>query len=1229
MSTTASYLLSSTGIRFKQNGRYEIRWIQNVKPARGGLNPKIIKERAEEVFQLIPQNQIKNLVIVNGNLSDFEMIQACVEVAEKYTNNILVIPPLLARITYALDNIAKMHDPPPEEVILIVTVTHAFVDFVILQRDQNFELNIVHREIYKNTNASMTEFSRFYEHYCPDATVVLVHKDFFQIFDGIQREFEPRNLFMRHYNRWDHLLVFGAFAWASDDAADFDYRYRIPNFTMGIETIIPGRGTGCNFVIHPERTRIPCKIYGFEGRPQPLTLCYFPEYYLFFDKLTLERKDASKKCVWITGSANQVIGYFDKRGVPYITATKDRQEEIKKEPTKMIEIKQSPERPINFPSASTSVASESMPSQIKFIFEDEFCAVEIYQNNLTQKVKNSAGNEWTPIYLSMAEGAPVLGEKAKSDYQKSPECVIYDVLKIIGKPFDEITVDPKWGFKLVEDDDEIVYFEIETPSGGARFTQELVVSAFLKSMKLQAESNMGTQINEICLSTNFKLIKSQKALFEKAAAKNSLRILTKDARGFKLIGLPSGPPAKGWLTPAKLKQRAELVFQLVPERMKNLVIVNSALSDFEMIQACVKVAEKYADNIMVIPPLLALLTYAVEDLAEFHNPPKNEVILVVTVTCKFVDIAILRRDKNFQLYVSNIEHFKQDQCEEMFLQFYEDFRPNATVFLVQDMLFPQVDEIRHRYNPIHCFIKKFKKWDYVLLFGGLLRSMDDEDGFDTRYHIENFSNGYEASIQNPRTRNLERHILLPEQTPLPCNIYGFDGIPQSIKIHYFADYYQVNDELVLRKREATKYRVYASGSSRNVIGCVDERGVPYAPVPKNTVDARQAEPNKVVERTIPEPIRDDRINSVLIIDLSTGNMLDFNPRTGSKALEENAFDRNLPSSSSSNPYQALYNVLQDKSFDALHIITAHEILNEGKDLFHSICNNVSYTSHIKAQLSFCFKKLKNEENLEKFAVIYASQNHLMDLLLFEYRSQQYYFIQRVQDLTVEDVEMKIKSEYVKDIFMFRPRGVQLLLDIPDEDITVNVFEIRDYKNMALNGIVDMDENLKDLANTKDLKALFDVQGSFGRTTRSASDAGIFSQSSSPSVDHSLKKSVPLPPEIMFLFRDNAFAVEIFRDGFAEILTGGTGIEWTPLYLSMANGAPVLGEKAKSDYRKSPKCVIYDVLKIIGKPLDEISVDLKWGFKMVKDDDEILYFEIETPSGGARFTQELVVSAFLK
>uniref|UniRef100_A0AC35GSS1 Uncharacterized protein n=1 Tax=Panagrolaimus sp. PS1159 TaxID=55785 RepID=A0AC35GSS1_9BILA len=490
----ASYLLSSTGIRYKKNNDQEMKWLEKIKPSRG-LKPEIIAERADRVFKLLP-NRIKYLVIVNGNISNFEMIQACVKVAEKYSDNIIVIPSLLARMTHALRDIAKLHHPPPDELILVVTINNSFIDYVILKRDHDFQLNIVRRSFCNSRNECMKELKKIYDQFVVDATVVLVHDKCSEDVDRIRNDFKPANLFVRFYKRWDYLLMSGALLRAPDvNEREFDERYQIPNFSMGIETNING---GKNLVILADRTRIPCKIYGVDGTPRFITL---------FDDLILESKEASKKHVWLTGSSDQVIGYFDDRGVPYISTSTNPVEQA-------------------LPHSPKPTADDAL--RINFIFEKQYFGAEIIENGVTQKVKGSEGNERIPLYLSMADGIPEIGEKAKNDYQKFPQCVIYDVFEIIGKPLNKIKIDPKWGFKLTDNNNGDVHFQIETPSGPRLIPQEIVLSAFMKSIKLKVESKMGNEnhIDKIHLSTTFRLPKSQKEIFEKAAAKNNLQILS-------------------------------------------------------------------------------------------------------------------------------------------------------------------------------------------------------------------------------------------------------------------------------------------------------------------------------------------------------------------------------------------------------------------------------------------------------------------------------------------------------------------------------------------------------------------------------------------------------------------------------------------------------------------------------------------------------------------------------
>uniref|UniRef100_A0A914PIN7 Headcase N-terminal domain-containing protein n=1 Tax=Panagrolaimus davidi TaxID=227884 RepID=A0A914PIN7_9BILA len=181
------------------------------------------------------------------------------------------------------------------------------------------------------------------------------------------------------------------------------------------------------------------------------------------------------------------------------------------------------------PLQTSSPVTEEIPSTpaglVTFLFKnDETCAIEVYQQGRKEKVMNSFGNEWTPLYFSMAERAPEIGEKAQIHHFKVPEFVLYDIFKVIGKPINEIQIDPKWKFKVIENNG-IKCFQIQTQKGLCAFPENLIIASFLKSMKAQAESFLKTEICQIYFSSNFDLTDSQKNIFENAALKVGLDIL--------------------------------------------------------------------------------------------------------------------------------------------------------------------------------------------------------------------------------------------------------------------------------------------------------------------------------------------------------------------------------------------------------------------------------------------------------------------------------------------------------------------------------------------------------------------------------------------------------------------------------------------------------------------------------------------------------------------------------
>uniref|UniRef100_A0A914YY73 Uncharacterized protein n=1 Tax=Panagrolaimus superbus TaxID=310955 RepID=A0A914YY73_9BILA len=528
-----AYLLGSTGIRFKDRHSQKLLWLPGGAPVRGKLEPKMVGERAELVYQMVP-GRMKNLVIINSNFGDFECIQTAADAGEKYADNVIVITPLLSRLTYALNDLAEFRNPPNDEVILVLTITSLFSEFIILRRDRNFQLYIAEC-ISRKPGECMQIFLEIYKDCYPHATILLTQLDYADVANNIKNRFEPENCFIKIFKRWDFSLLYGGLFYAMNDE-DFDPRYHIQNFASGIETTIGVYRSRKRHIILPDRSPIPCELHGIDGTPQPIQLFYFHEYLQVYERLVYQRRPASKNVIRATGSSRQVIGYVDEKGVPYAhpknvaetqkskdsgydSATTSAVKSPKKEDVDSHLMAQ----PETFSPAN---AVEMKSANVKFIFENNVFAIEVYKNGVMERIENSEGNEWTPLYFSMATGVPEIGDNAKADYQKFPERVIYDVLKIIGKPMNEITIDPDWGFKLVEENNNI-FFEIETPSGAARFPQELVLSVFMKTMKLQAASALNDIVlSEIRLSTNFKLSESQKAVFKKAAQKNTLEIFS-------------------------------------------------------------------------------------------------------------------------------------------------------------------------------------------------------------------------------------------------------------------------------------------------------------------------------------------------------------------------------------------------------------------------------------------------------------------------------------------------------------------------------------------------------------------------------------------------------------------------------------------------------------------------------------------------------------------------------
>uniref|UniRef100_A0AC34FGT0 Restriction endonuclease type IV Mrr domain-containing protein n=1 Tax=Panagrolaimus sp. ES5 TaxID=591445 RepID=A0AC34FGT0_9BILA len=184
----------------------------------------------------------------------------------------------------------------------------------------------------------------------------------------------------------------------------------------------------------------------------------------------------------------------------------------------------------DFSPYETASPNDETPSvtatTVTFLFKnDETCAVEILQNGRRKKLKNIFDNEWTPLYFSMAQPTPEIGEKAQIHCHQFREHVLYDIFKVIGIPINEIEYDPEWKFKVVMEKG-IKCFQIKTQKGLQSFPEHIIVGIFLKSMKKQAENYLNSEIHEVVVTSNFDITESQKYIFKNAASKVHLKILS-------------------------------------------------------------------------------------------------------------------------------------------------------------------------------------------------------------------------------------------------------------------------------------------------------------------------------------------------------------------------------------------------------------------------------------------------------------------------------------------------------------------------------------------------------------------------------------------------------------------------------------------------------------------------------------------------------------------------------
>ena len=172
-----------------------------------------------------------------------------------------------------------------------------------------------------------------------------------------------------------------------------------------------------------------------------------------------------------------------------------------------------------------------------------YSCVGIWQNNKVEIIANDQGNRTTPSYVSFNETERLLGDAAKSSSASNPENTVFDAKRLIGRKFDEQTVQSDikhFPFDVVCDSQNQPVIKVMYKNEEKKFKPEEISSMILVKMKEIAESYIGTEINDAVITVPAYFNDSQRQSTKdagKIAGMNVLRIINEPTAAAIAYGL--------------------------------------------------------------------------------------------------------------------------------------------------------------------------------------------------------------------------------------------------------------------------------------------------------------------------------------------------------------------------------------------------------------------------------------------------------------------------------------------------------------------------------------------------------------------------------------------------------------------------------------------------------------------------------------------------------------------
>ncbi|XP_065208992.1 heat shock 70 kDa protein II-like [Planococcus citri] len=171
-----------------------------------------------------------------------------------------------------------------------------------------------------------------------------------------------------------------------------------------------------------------------------------------------------------------------------------------------------------------------------------YSCVGVFQHGKVEIIANDHGNRTTPSCVAFIGNEIVIGEVAKDQSTRNPENTIFDVKRLMGRKFDDVSVqsDMKhWPFRVINDNNKPkvqVVFEDATKT----YFPEEISAMILRKMKQTAEAYLGKIVANAVITVPAYFNDSQRAATvdaAKIAGLNVLRIINEPTAAALAYGL--------------------------------------------------------------------------------------------------------------------------------------------------------------------------------------------------------------------------------------------------------------------------------------------------------------------------------------------------------------------------------------------------------------------------------------------------------------------------------------------------------------------------------------------------------------------------------------------------------------------------------------------------------------------------------------------------------------------